>query len=215
MQMREIDPKRLNLFSYALKTLKNQFKMNEDGDFFVITSISRGLIGENIASGKPWFSNFHVLMRNRKLAKQISFERMGLNDMVQNGEFNSERDRKFIEAVHQALRRRYGMLSSHAKNKGEVPNFDREFERIRTSLMRAKNMQTMRSEVTNLFARGGINSKLQETWQEILPIVLCGDWQKTKDLSLLALASYSGEGAKYLASQLEEHESSQENEEEV
>ncbi len=97
--------------------------------------------------------------------------------------------------MHKALRNRYGALAAQAKQKGEVIRFDREFERIRSSFMRAKNAQTLRAELADLFARGGVNRVLQDRWADLLPLFTGPDWQRARDLSLLALASYAGQGA--------------------
>ena len=104
-------------------------------------------------------------------------------------------DKLFVEAIHTAIRNRYGALAARASVKGEKIRFDREFEKIRTSLMRSKNAQTMRAELADLFARGGINKSLQHNWPQLLELFTGKDWQKARDLSLLALASYAGKGA--------------------
>ena len=67
-------------------------------------------------------------------------------------------DKLFVDAVHVAIRNRYGALAAQASKKGEKIPFDRKFTRMRTGLMRAKNAQTLRAELADLFARGGLNS---------------------------------------------------------
>lgn len=131
--------------------------------------------------------------------------------MVNQVPWTSESNKRFVESIHNAIRKRYGALASRTRQKGEVPRFDKEFERMRSSLARAKNRQTLRAELADLFARGGINKNLQENWQAVLPIFVGTDWQKARDLALLALASYSGEGAK----EIETHEEKEEEEQSV
>ena len=116
--------------------------------------------------------------------------------MVNTHPWEHENDRKFIEAVHTSIRKRYGRLAAESKQRGEHIRFDREFERMRTGLMRVKNAQTLRAELADLFARGGINPALQQEWVNILPLFTGADWQRTRDLALLALASYQGQGAR-------------------
>ena len=101
----------------------------------------------------------------------------------------------FVEAIHVAIRNRLGKMAAEAAHRGETPRFDREFERLRTNLMRAKNAQTMRAEIADLFARGGINSGLQKNWEMVLTIMNGREWQMARDLALLGLASYVGRGA--------------------
>lgn len=109
--------------------------------------------------------------------------------------WNREEDQRFVEAVHTAIRNRYGALASRARKKGESIRFDREYESIRTSLMRAKNPRTLRAEIADLFARGGINQSLKDHWRELLELFTGEDWERARDLALLGLASYSGVGS--------------------
>jgi len=110
--------------------------------------------------------------------------------MVQSS--TDESAKKFIEAVHVAMRNRFGALAARAKQRGEKIRFDTEFERMRTGLMRAKNPQTLRSELADFFARGGVNTVLQKSWEQILTVFISRDWQRSRDLALIALASYAG-----------------------
>jgi len=114
--------------------------------------------------------------------------------MVEETAWEYDADKKFVSAVHSAIRNRYGALAAQATKRGEVIPFDREFERMRTGLMRVKNARTLRAELADLFARGGLNRTLQESWQQILPLFSGPDWQRARDLALLALASYTGKG---------------------
>lgn len=191
----DLNASRLNLFSDAVSCLQNQVRFTKNDDCYVVTSPCRGLIAENIAEGKDWFKGFHQLMASQKLAQRVSWERKGLNEMISKMEWDHEADRLLVEAVHQALRNRYGALAKRAREKGEVAQFGREFERVRTALMRAKNAQTMRAELADLFARAGLNKTLQQRWSELLPLFTGEDWQRARDLALLALASYAGQGA--------------------
>ena len=127
--------------------------------------------------------------------------------MTEEAPWPFEADKQFVEAVHAAIRNRYGALAAHAKKQGEAIRFDREFERMRTGLMRAKNAQTLRAELADLFARGGLNRTLQQQWQDLLPLFVGPDWQRARDLALLALASYTGKGAEEIEpTELEEEE---------
>ncbi len=171
---------------------------NVENTFFISTSLARGLIGDNIASSQEWFRGFAQFMCSTRLARTISYEKGGLKEMVDKVSWSHEADKQFVEAVHVAMRNRYGALASHAKQRGETVRFDREFERMRTGLMRAKNAPTLRGELADFFARGGTNKTLQKDWQQILPLFTGSDWQRARDLALLGLASYTGKGADQL-----------------
>ncbi len=124
--------------------------------------------------------------------------------MVDKAEWPNEADRKLVEAIHVAINHRYGALAAQASNRGERIPFDREYERMRTGLMRVKNAQTMRWELADLFARGGLNRVLQDEWANILSLFTGTDWQRTRDLALLALASYKGKGIEQLQESMEQ-----------
>ena len=197
------DEGKLNLFDIACRCLPNRVVISKakdkDGDhngrsFFISTSLARGLIAENIARDRDWFMGFSGVMQSKDQANILSFERRGLREMKDAATWPNDSDRKFVEAVHDAIRNRYGALASRAKQGGEPIRFDREYERMRTGLMRAKNAQTLRAELSDFFARGGTNKTLRESWKDLLPLFSGSDWQRAKDLALYALASYAGKG---------------------
>ena len=126
--------------------------------------------------------------------------------MVEEAMQSYEQEQKFVQAVHQAIRNRYGALAAQATKRGEAIRFDREYERMRTGLMRAKNEHTLRQEIADLFARGGLNKSLQDNWRDLLPLFTGPDWKKARDLVLLALASYTGKGVEDLQAKTEESE---------
>ncbi|MBF0502355.1 MAG: type I-MYXAN CRISPR-associated Cas8a1/Cmx1, partial [Candidatus Riflebacteria bacterium] len=185
----------LDQFGLCLQSLGNTLHFKDDSSFWGSACQARGLFAGNIAADRDWFVGFADLMKTQKMAKNISWERKGLNDMVEQAAWNQESDRLFVEAVHAALRSMYGQLAQRARDHGEEPRFDREFERLRSALMRAKNRQTVRAELADLFARGKLNKSLQKHWTKLLPLFTGPDWQRAKDLTLLGMASYQGSGA--------------------
>jgi CRISPR-associated protein Cas8a1/Csx13 len=215
-----ISGKHLELFDLVCRCLPNKVVVPEtknkkkaagqDRSFFVATSLSRGLIAENIATNRDWFSGFCTLMRSKQQAKLISFERGGLKSMAEFIPWPFETDKQFVEAAHEAIRSRYGALASRAKVSGETIRFDREYERMRTGLMRAKNSETLRAELSDLFARGGSNKTLRQHWKDLLPLFSGADWQRARDLALFALASYAGKGVEQIEVQVTNAENGEE-----
>jgi len=203
--LEEVREEVLNHFDLACRCLPNRVQItlgdqskkgrNAEQRYFVVTSLARGLIAENIAAGREWFRGFAQLMCSKEQARIISFEKGGLKEMVDKTPWPHEADKHFVEAIHAAVGNRYGALAAQAKNRGEAIPFDREFERMRTGLMRAKNAQSLRAELADLFARGGLNKILQKQWPQLLPLFTGSDWQRSRDLALLGLASYEGKGA--------------------
>lgn len=194
-QVKNLDVARLNFFDLAWRCLGNRPHVTKNGNLLMMTSAVRGLAADNIAAGLPWYQGFSRLMISKEAAKQVNYNRKGVHTMVEQAAWSSEADQLLVQAVHKALRSRYAALARRATERGESPAFDREFTRIRTSLMRSKNGPTLRSELADIFARGGLNQILQENWKKILPLYTGDDWQRARDLALLALASYTGKGA--------------------
>ncbi len=86
-----------------------------------------------------------------------------------------------------------GKLGERARR--ENTNFNalvnKESERLRTSLMRSKNADTLRETVVDFWARSGTNEHLQgDGLAKLLPFFDEKSWRRTRDLTLLALISY-------------------------
>lgn len=220
LDIENVDDRTLDLFDLARSCLPNKMIIRipkatkkdptPANRYFVATSLCRGVIAENIAASREWYAGFSELMKTKKLSQLVFYEKGGLKEMVEKIQWNKDADRKLVEAVHVAISRRYGALAAQASKRGERIPFDREYERMRTGLMRAKNRQTLRGELADLFARGGINKKLQTDWPEILPLFTGDDWQRARDLALLALASYTGKGADEIEQKTNEEDEEEE-----
>lgn len=116
--------------------------------------------------------------------------------MVQDAIWDEASQKVFVEACHEAIRNVYGQIASRAKNNKEIPNFERERERIRTGLMRCKNSESFQDFITDFWARAGHLKKLQgmDGWQQVLPLVMDERlWRQARSLTLLALASYKSQ----------------------
>jgi CRISPR-associated protein Cas8a1/Csx13 len=101
-----------------------------------------------------------------------------------------------VRSVHEALRCRYGRIAAeNLKNPVAMKNrMGREYERLRLAFTGAKTADTLRYALADLWSRAGSNSVLKEGWLQVLPMLLHAKWQLTRDLALLALASYQGKG---------------------
>jgi CRISPR-associated protein Cas8a1/Csx13 len=161
---------------------------------FVVTSFARELIAENLARNQPWYSGISDKVNSNELFKKLAYERGGLYQVIQKVK-SDKREKLFVQACHEAIKFTYGQISEHAKKRGEVPNFDRETVRIRTGLGRCKNSDTFREFITDFWSRAGKIPTLQEHWEELMEFVMVDkNWKKSRDLALLALASYKGKG---------------------
>jgi CRISPR-associated protein Cas8a1/Csx13 len=128
---------------------------------------------------------------------QISFERKGLHAMIADqAMWDSEGEKTIVQAVHEALRHRYGRIADENKtNPVAMKNrFRGEYDRLRLSFAGSKSGDQFRNAICDLFSRAGRNAVLQKSWREVLPLLRRDTWQHARDLALLALCSYEGKG---------------------
>ena len=109
--------------------------------------------------------------------------------------WDHEGERLVVQAVHEAIRMRYGQIADENRSNqvGMRNRMERFREKLRLDLAGAKTEAQARFALVDLFSRGGNNRVLQEGWAAVLP-VLRRDWRLARDLALLALASYAGRG---------------------
>jgi len=168
-----------------------------------VDSIVRPLVAENLALGRPWYEGFVRLMRGldpngNPLRNKLPFERRGLHAMTESATFwDHPGEAAVVRAVHEALRNRYGKIADENKdNPAAMRNrFSGEYDRWRLAFAGAKTADQFRNALCDLFSRAGNNPVLRESWAQVLPFLDARRWSLTRDLALLALASYAGKGA--------------------
>lgn len=204
-------------YKIAQEELSDRYFVGENGGF-IQGSFARELIADNLATFQPWYSGISTKINNDKLFQKLTYERGGLYRMVQRTEWNSESERLFVEACHEALGAIYGQVKEQAVNNADKhsssdefkkdairASFQREAIRIRSSLSRCKNAETFREFITKFWAKAGRVPTLKQHWQTLMDLVMGrGDWKKARDLTLLALASYKGKGKVEDANSLED-----------
>lgn len=159
---------------------------------FPVTSFARELITENLAHSQPWYTDFADKVNSNELFQKLAYEREGLYQVVQKVK-SDEWEKLFVQVCHEAIRYTFGRLGEQAKKRGEVAQFDREIVRIRTGLGRCKTAQSFREFITDFWSRAGRLPTLQAHWEELIGFVMQESaWRKSRDLALLALASYPG-----------------------
>ena len=116
--------------------------------------------------------------------------------MIDKIKWDQESEPALVRAVHTAIANHLGRIreeTNHDRPLSQATKnrWNRFRERLRLSLVGAKTPEQCRNALCVLFAGSGTNPELAQKWQEILPL-LVQDWQKARDLGLLALASYAG-----------------------
>jgi CRISPR-associated protein Cas8a1/Csx13 len=176
----------------------------ERTEWFWVDSIVRPLVADNLAQGQPWYRGFVELMikldpvNKRPIREKLFFEKEGLHAMIEKIPWSDHGESTVVRAVHEALRRRFGQIANENKGKpaARKNRWKREYDRWRLAFAGAKTPDQFRRSICDLFSRAGINTVLQEEWKGLLPMLAENQWQLTRDLALLGLASYTATGAK-------------------
>lgn len=180
----------------------------ERTEHFWSDSIVRPMVADNLARNQPWYRGFINLMTKldpvskKPLRLRLFFEKEGLKAMTEKIAWQDQGEIAVVRAVHESLRRRFGAIASENKGKlGTMKNrMTGEFDKWRLAFAGAKTADQFRHSLCDLFARAGMNSVLKEKWESVLPWLSTSRWQLTRDLALLALASYTGTGVQEIIS---------------
>lgn len=164
--------------------------------FFWSVGTIRPFIADNIVRGKHWFAGFAKLMKSKDTVSRILFEKERLNKMVTDEKLDWKMDgaRSLVIAVHQALRCRYGQISSESIPGSAKNRMEKEYDRWRIAFAGSKTQEQFRYSLCDLFSRAKTGSELKEHWEQIIRL-LQNDWLATRDLALIGLASYKGKSS--------------------
>lgn len=161
--------------------------------FFVTSFSAREFIADNIARGKTWYQDLATYLSHKDTREQLQYERKELSEMVDIASYDDESDRSFIRVCHESWRRRLGKLGQRAasENASFPALAKKEVEKLRTSLARCKNAETLRETVVDFWSRAGANETLRgDGLTKLLPLFDEKNWKRSRDLALLALISY-------------------------
>ncbi len=183
----------LRTYRVCRQYLPNRLVKAASGATFWGVPVTPELVASNLALGRDWYNGFTQLMSDQETRDRIRYERRGLSKMVEEPLFSRQAEIIFVTACHEAWRRRLGQLGERSKR--ENASFQnlvrREYERWRTSLVRCKNVASLRETVMDLWSRSGSLAALRSDWQQVLPLFSDQEWRLARDLALLALASYA------------------------
>ena len=192
----------LDQFEIAMQKLPPPSpRQNKKGEYFWPGSYVRPLVAENLASGRPWFTGFSYLMSavdpisNKPIRNYLYHERKGLAAMAQEIAWDTPGEEVIVRAVHEAMRCRYGRIAAeNVRNQVAMKKrMTREYERQRLAFVGAKTSDALRHALADLWSRAGSNGVLRGAWPQILPLLSDEKWRLSRDLALIALASYQGE----------------------
>jgi CRISPR-associated protein Cas8a1/Csx13 len=174
-------------------------------------SIVRPLVADNLASGRKWYDGFTRLMTERDGSntpnhERVSYESEGLHAMIHEERYamTAEEERALISAIHRAINMQRGKIYSdtmgaRARAQKLKPNqvcynrWNRLMQRLRLGLINAKTAeQTRRFVQDDIFGRAGTIKELRddETLRLVHQLIFHTDWQRLRDLTMLAVVSY-------------------------
>lgn len=186
----EVTKESISHYELSRKYFLKKTVYQENEVFYIGVSNVYRIIANNLSSGLPWWASFAEGTNNADSFQEIKFGREELLCMIEEVQWDDQAKKLFIKACHEALRRIYAKLYGRA-SEGEYIQIERRNTRIRSELGRCKNAVTFRRFLSNFFSEAGQVPTLQEHWEELLPIMTGEiDWQLSRDLLLLALASY-------------------------
>lgn len=188
---------------------KGKAKPTDAEGYYALPSAFRAFVADNLANKRPWFHGFATATTEEKTPRFIHYywdreglgalrfeERKGLIAMTENLEAAEE---VLVSSVQQALRQRFGRIFDETKGLSQQARFNRmdgERERLRLAFAGSKTPEQIRAALADLWSRAGTVKELQAGWRTVLPLLRPERWQAARDLALVALASYQGEGTR-------------------
>jgi CRISPR-associated protein Cas8a1/Csx13 len=155
-----------------------------------IPSYAHRIITENLARGPLWWSGFYEYVNQQLSLQRISYEWKGLSTMIENSQSDDQGKKLFIKICHKALQEIYAETYDRTAE-DDYSKIERKNERFRAALNRCRDTHTLRHCLSSFFAEASYNALLQDHWEELLPLITGEiDWRVTRDLVLLALATY-------------------------
>lgn len=119
--------------------------------------------------------------------------------MIEKINFDYEGEKIFIKACHTAWKHRLGKLGSDSKKPGAglfTKLVERDFERLRVSLSKSKNLESFRQTITDFWSRSRSIPELRDGWEKVMVLLEPENWKRGRDLALLALVSYKPKNEK-------------------
>jgi CRISPR-associated protein Cas8a1/Csx13 len=175
----------------------------ERQEAFRVDSTVRPLVADNLARGERWYRDFYRLCRDQGAADKLQYERKGLQAMAENSVLTDDDEMRFITTLHRAIFMARGRIYADAVGaeaaKRRVPatlaiknQWSRFMERLRLDLAGAKTPAQIQGRINELLAWAGqVRELLDEQSLRLVKNLLFGnDWQRVRNLSLFALASY-------------------------
>ena len=204
----------LDEFEAVLRHLPNRYRNRKDGEGgFISVPTPRGTISANLAHGHYWYrSLFEIPKEDREEVKNqsrsneseeqawfrlIGYERHALIAIAEGEglpmDANRELDRLFMDAIHEAMARRFRQEADSATRgaRSVQERWEDFLESSRRLLGRSNTRSTLRTALAEFFADAGGSRTLRENAQAIWVFIDSpATWRRARDLALLSLVTY-------------------------
>ena len=197
-----ITPQAVKDYQFVSQSFIDNKIFIKEKSFTIKVNSIRAIIAENLARELSWWCDLWEQlyqtdpMESENLEQQLVFNRRGFLAMLQQNR-KLEIYQDFIRAFHEALRRIYAKTYDKKRNKVENNlKIDKKYQSIRSELSQCYNQESLEDFLSDFLSRAGLNSSLYDQWERILPLIVDEvNWKRTRNLSLLALASYKPKGS--------------------
>ncbi|MEM7590644.1 MAG: type I-MYXAN CRISPR-associated Cas8a1/Cmx1 [Cyanobacteria bacterium P01_A01_bin.83] len=197
-----ITPQAINDYQFVSRNfIDNKIFVYDNQSFTVKVNSIRAIVANNLAQKLPWWWDLWERLyqteplESEDLDKQLVFNRRGLLAMLeQDTKLQIYQD--FIRAFHEALRKIYAKTYDKKRSRAENnQRIDKKYQAIRSELSQCYDQESLEDFLADFLSRAGLNASLYNRWEQILPLIVDeANWKKTRNLSLIALASYKPRG---------------------
>lgn len=196
-------PKSIGTYDAAREALPVRVFETKNGDRFPRVAALREFVAYNVISGRRWYEDFAGfaarLQSDPKSLYHRGFpveERRALGIMARSRDWNTEDELALVATVHQAWRQSLGRMGERAQAAGTDARraFEVEATRLRVAFARAKTERDFVHAFADFVSRAGQNPELKTGLRRVLSMLRSESWQRARDLTLLALVSYSSAG---------------------
>ena len=192
----KIDKNTLTTYQQVQKYFKTNYQKIKFEQIFVKVNPICSLIADNLVKGNHWSSNFWEKLviedSEEYLFNQLFFNREGLVRMADN----SEEDKQyliFIKVFQKAMKRNFAIVYAKAEE-GKKPPIDKKVKLLIAELKDCYDELSFQEYLCDFLARGGLNEYFNQHQEEILLLIKNSPWEKLRNWSFLAIASYKPEG---------------------
>lgn len=193
-------PAAIDLYDQARQELPVRVIVTKDGNRFASVAALRELVAYNVVAHKQWYEGFAAFAAMLRTGPKSIYnhgfpreERRALSSMTRSTIWNSDDELALVATVHQAWRQSLAKMGERAKASGADARraFEVEATRLRVTFAKAKTESNFVHAFADFVSRAGQNPELKTGLRNVLRMLRSDTWERARDLTLLALVSYT------------------------